>query len=127
MKQSKTKALAHARTARQLLDIADREIARSNVGLTSEMLWAAASHAVKAVCVNRGWPHGGYEDLQTAVKRLSEETGDKSLNTGFTIAYDGQLFVGSLEEDDVETDIPVVRRLVNKVLAAGVKDEQHAG
>ena len=49
-------ALTHARTARQLLDIADREFARSNIGLTSEILWAAASHALKAVCVNRSWP-----------------------------------------------------------------------
>ena len=121
MKQSKTKALAHARTARQLLDIADREIARSNVGLTSEMLWAAASHAIKAVCVNRGWPHGGYEDLMAAVKKLAYETGNKSLETGFAVAYDGQLFVGSMEEDDVDTDRPIVRELVDKVLAAGVE------
>ena len=121
MKQSKTKALAHARTARQLLDIADREIARSNVGLTSEMLWAAASHAIKAVCVNRGWPHGGYEDLMAAVDRLAKESEDDSLYMVFRIAYDGQLFIGSLEEDEVAEDIPRVRRLVDKLLAARVE------
>lgn len=115
MKESKSKALTHARTARQLLVIADREIARCNVGLTSEMLWAAASHAVKAVCVNRGWPHGEYEDLMNAVERLVEESEDDSLYMGFRIAYDGQLFIGSLEEDEVEADIPRVRRLVDKL------------
>ena len=117
MRDSKTKALSHARTARQLLAIADREIARCNVGLTSEMLWAAASHAVKAVCVNRAWPHGEYEDLMNAVERLVEESGDDSIYTGFRIAYNGQLFVGSLEEDEVDGDCRVVRRLVDKVLA----------
>ncbi len=127
MKQSKAKALTHARTARHLLDIADREFAKSNIGLTSEMLWAAASHALKAVCVNRSWPHDEYEHLRDAVKQLTEETGDKSLYTGFSIAYNGQLFVGSMEEDDVDTDRPVVRRLVNSLLtAAGLESDQYA-
>ena len=124
MKDSKTKALTHARTARQLLDIADREFAKCNIGLTSEMLWAAASHAVKAVCVNRGWQHEEYEHLRDAIKHLTDETGDKSLRSGFVIAYNGQLFVGSMEEDDVDTDRPIVKRLVDKLLeVAGVEAE----
>ena len=122
MQESKTKALSHARTARQLLVIADREFAKCNIGLTSEMLWAAASHALKAVCVNRGWQHDEYEHLQDAIKHLTDETDDKSLYSGFAIAYNGQLFIGSLEEEDVDTDRPIVRKLVDKLLAsAGVE------
>lgn len=118
MKDNKSRSLAHARAALQLLNIADREFDRSNIGLTSEMLWASASHAVKAVCVNRGWPHEGFDELSRAVEKLTEETEDDSLQTGFLIAYNGQLFVGSMEEDDVDTDRPVVRRLVEKLLVA---------
>ena len=123
MKESKTKALTHARTARQLLAIADQEFARCNIGLTSEMLWAATSHAVKAVCVNRGWQHDRFEDLRNAVKRVTQETEDDSLNAEFIIAYNGQLFVGSAEEDDVDSDRPIVRRLVDKLLAAAERYE----
>ena len=34
------------------------------------------------------------------------------------IAYNGQLFVGSMDKEDVDTDRTIVRRLVDKVLAA---------
>jgi len=48
---------------------------------------------------------------------LVKETGNDSLYTGFSIAYDGQLFVGSLDEEDVDADRPLVRRLVNNLLS----------
>ena len=108
----------HAEAAHRLLKEADYELGRSNIGLTSEKLWGAASHAIKAVCVRRRWQHDEYEHLRDAIKHLTTETGDESLHTGFAIAYNGQLFVGSLEEEDVDTDRPIVRRLVEKLLAA---------
>ena len=44
--------------------------------------------------------------------------------TGFRIAYNGHLFTGSMDDDDVDTDRPVVRRFVDRLLAvAGVEAE----
>ena len=127
MQDLEYKSKEYARTAMALLDEADWEFGRCNIGLTSEKLWEAAANAIKAVCVCRGWQHDEYEDLRDAVKQLTEETGDKSLYTGFAIAYNGQLFVGSMEEDDVDTDRPIVRRLVKSVLAAGgLESDQNA-
>lgn len=118
MQDIESESKEYARTALSLLDEADWEFGRCNIGLTSEKLWEAAANAIKAVCVCRGWQHEEYEHLQDAIKLLRKETGDDSLYTGFRIAHNGQLFVGSMEEDDVDTDRPIVRRLVNKLLAA---------
>lgn len=118
MTDTKTQIQCHADDARRLLDEADYEIGRCNYGLTSEKLWGAAASAVKAVCLRRGWQHAEYQHLQDAVVQLKKETGDDSIYTGFSIAHAGLLFIGSLEEDDVDSDRPVVRRLVDKLLAA---------
>ena len=124
MADTQIKAKEYAQAALELLDEADREFARCNFGLTSEKLWEAASHAIKAVCVRRGWQHDEYDDFLKAVKRITEETGDKSLYSCFRIAYNGQLFIGSLDEDDVDTDRPIVRELVDKMLAAAQTCDQ---
>ena len=118
MQDTETIVQDHAEAAHRLLKEADYELGRSNIGLTSEKLWEAASHAIKALCVRRGWQHGEYDDFLKAVKHMTEETGDKSLYSSFRIAYNGQLFVGSLDEEDVDTDRPIVRELVEKMLAA---------
>ena len=118
MQDAKTLVKDHADAAQRLLKEADYELGRCNIGLTSEKLWEAATSAIKAVCISRGWKHKEYEHLQDAIKHLAEETGDNSLRTGFAIAYNGQLFVGSMEEEDVDTDRPIVQRLVDKLLAA---------
>ena len=117
MQDTETLVQAHAKAAQRLLEEADYELGRCNIGLTSEKLWEAATSAIKAVCVRRGWQHKEYEHLREAIESLAKETEDDSLYTGFSIAYNGQLFVGSLDEDDVDTDRPVVRRLVDKLLA----------
>ena len=117
MTDTQVKAKEYAQAALELLDEADREFARCNIGLTSEKLWEAAASAVKSVCVDRGWQHEKYEHLRDAIDQLVKETENDSLYTGFRIAYDGQLFVGSMEEDDVDTDRPVVRRLVDNLMS----------
>ena len=106
----------YAKAALNLLEDADREFGRCNIGLTSERLWEATASAVRAVCVCRGWRHDEYEHLRDAIEDLVKETENDSLYTGFRIAYDGQLFVGSMDEDDVDTDRPIVRRLVGDLL-----------
>ncbi len=117
MQDSETLIQTRAEAAHRLLKEADYELGRCNIGLTSEKLWEAATSAIKAVCVRREWPHEEYDHLQEAIDLLVKETGNDSLYTGFSIAYDGQLFIGSLDEEDVDADRPVVRRLVNNLLS----------
>ena len=124
MQDTETLIQTHAEAAHRLLKEADYELGRCNIGLTSEKLWEAATNAIKAVCIRREWPHDEYDDFLKAVKCMTEETGDKSLYSCFRIAYNGQLFIGSLEEDDVDTDRPIVRKLVEKMLAAAQTRDQ---
>ena len=122
MQDTERKAQDHARIALQLLDDPGREFARCNIGLTSEMLWEAASRAIKAICVKRSRRHHEYADLREAEKRLAEETKDDSLYSGFGIACNGQLSVGSMDDDGVDADHPIARHLVDKLLAAAGVD-----
>ena len=117
MQDTETLIQTHAEAAHRLLKEADYELGRCNIGLTSEKLWEAAASAIKAVCLRRGWRHDKHVHLQEAIDLLVKETGNDSLYTGFSIAYDGQLFIGSLDEEDVDADRPVVRRLVNNLLS----------
>ena len=124
MQNRETEIKKYAVSASRLLDEADHEFGRSNYGLTSEKLWEATRDAVTAVCLCRGWQHEEYGHFRDAIERLAEEIGNDSLYTGFRIAYDGQLFVGSMDEDDIDIDRPIVRRLVDDLLLVAGENGQ---
>lgn len=76
----------HTRLARHLLDQADHELMAGDLLQSSEKLWGATSHALKAFCESRGWRHSKYGHRQEAVKRLSAERDDESISLTFKIA-----------------------------------------
>lgn len=77
--ESKTHQQKHARLARQLLDQADHEMMAGDLFQSSEKLWGATSHALKAPCDSGGWRHGKYAQRHYAAKQLAEERGDSSI------------------------------------------------
>ena len=110
----------HIRNARQFLDAADRLFDAGDYIQTSEKLWGATSHSLKALCVRRGWRHGKYAHIREAAQRVSEETGEELFVTGFRIAYSHHqnFYTDAMEPDDMNIDRPIIRRLVEKLLAA---------
>ena len=83
MQDTETQEEKHVRIARHFLDAADKLFDDGDYVQTSEKLWGAASHALKALCIRRRWPYGKYVQIRDAARRLSEETGELIFTMGY--------------------------------------------
>ena len=108
----------HAQTALQFLEHAEREFAAGENLQGSEKLWGAASHAVTAIAMKRGWPSNKYRDRKAAVSRLTEEYNDPSLAMGLALAhkFHANFYRDFIEDEDLETDRPLVELFVRRVV-----------
>ena len=124
MQDAETQQQKHVRIARQFLEAADKLFDEGDFVQTSEKLWGATSHSLKALCIRRGWRHGKYTHIREAARRLAEETGEELFATGFSIAYSHHLnfYTDAMEADDIDFGRPFLRRLVEKLLAAAGQD-----
>ena len=110
----------HSRLAWQLLNQADHEMMAGDLIQSSEKLWGATSHALKAFCESRGWRHGKYAQRHHAVKELAAENPhDESILAAFRAAQacHANFYNDWMEVQDVDESRVVVRRLVTKILA----------
>ena len=109
----------HARTAREFLAAAEREFADGDDLQASEKLWGAASHAVKAIAIQRHWPHGTHRAIVEAVKSLAEEQGDETLRWQFGLAekFHANFYTGFMEDFTIAYDRTVVDRFVRRALS----------
>lgn len=109
----------HARTALQFLDHAELEFAAGEKLQGSEKTWGAASYAVTAIAMKRGWPSNKYRDRKAAVSRLTEEYNDPSLAMGLALAHKlhANFYRDFIEDEDLETDRPLVELFVRRVVA----------
>lgn len=108
----------HAAIARQFLDDADREFAAGDLLQTSEKLWGATSHALKALCRQRGWPHAKYAQRRHAAQRLAELQDDPAIFANFKIAQSchANFYNDWMYAADVDTSRAYIRELVGKIL-----------
>lgn len=116
--ETETHQQKHARLARQLLDQADHEMMAGDLLQSSEKLWGATSHALKAFCESRGWRHGKYAQREHAVKRLATEKGDDTIRLSFRIAEacHANFYNDWLEFDVLDEHRRDIRQLVEKIL-----------
>ena len=108
----------HARLAWQLLNQADHEMMAGDLLQSSENLWDATSHALKAFCESQGWRHGADADRERAVKRLAAERQDENIRLSFRVAAacHANFTYDWMEVQDVDENRVIVRRLVEKIL-----------
>lgn len=108
----------HTRLAWHLLNQADHEIMAGDLLQSSEKLWGATSHALKALCESRGWRHGKYAQRAYAVKRLAAEKSDESIIPAFKVAEacHANFYNDWLEFDILDEHRRNIRRLVEKIL-----------
>ena len=109
----------HIQTARDFLDAADREFDAGDEIQGSEKLWGAASHAVMAAAIRRGWNSGSHRALKEAVNRLAIEFNDESLRLRFGVAekFHINFYHGAMEQFEIDDDRPVVREFVERLLS----------
>ena len=118
MQDRETQQQKHVRNARHFLEAADELFDQGDYVQTSEKLWGAASHALKALCIRRRWRHGKYSQIREAARRLTEDTGDLIFAAGYVSAY-GQhrnFCNDDLEPEDIDFERPLIRQMVEKTL-----------
>ena len=108
----------HVQTARDFLDAAEHEFDAGDELQGSEKLWGAASHAVMAAAIRRGWNSGSHRALKEAVSKLAVEFNDESLRLRFGVAekFHINFYHGAMEQFEIDDDRPVVREFVERLL-----------
>ena len=76
----------HTLISREFFTKAEQALAEDDLLQSSEKLWGAAAHMVKAVAEGRGWEHSGHRELFQVVNRLANESGDPELRHLFHVA-----------------------------------------
>ena len=105
----------HVQTALQFLEHSDREFDAGDDLQCSEKLWGAASHAVMAVAMQRGWDFGKNTARERAVDRLDSEFEGANLREGFFAArqFHANFNHDFMEDNDFERGRPMVRQFVH--------------
>ena len=105
-------------SALDFLDEADREFAAGDIRQASEKLWGAATDAVTAVAIERGWRHRSHRDIKNAVLRLADEHDDRLLRAEFAAAekFHINFYHDTLEDHEFELDSPIVHDFVHHAL-----------
>ena len=106
----------HINTAREFLDGSDREFAAGDALQGSEKLWGAFSHAVTAVCQERGWKYGSHRQIIDAAVQLAAEMGIDAAGVLTARSFHANFYYGFLEDFEVEYGRPVVRSFVERIL-----------
>ena len=101
------------------LEDAEREFAAGDVRQASEKLWGAATDAITAVALERGWNHASHRDMKNAVQRLAVEQDDPLLHAQFAAVekFHINFFHDALEDHEIEADKPIARAFVHRTLA----------
>lgn len=108
----------HAQTARDFLAASDREFAAGDILQASEKLWGAAAHAITAAAKQRGLNHGTHRTMINAARRIADERDDERLRSGILAAqhFHSNFYNGTMEDDDIAYDRPLVHRFVALML-----------
>ena len=109
----------HTQTAREFLVASDREFADGDRLQASEKLWGAATHALMALAIQRGWPYGSHRSLKETAERLSDEHSDHLIDYGFAFAekFHRNFYHDYMEDFELDSDRPKVHDFVRRVLA----------
>lgn len=123
---SETHQQKHARLARQLLDQADHEMMSGDLLQSSEKLWGATSHALKALCESRGWRHSKYAQREHAVKRLTVEWDRPAILDAFRIAEacHANFYNDWLTAEELEENRQSIHRLIATILDGQNHDDR---
>ena len=99
---------------------AEAELAAGDTLQAAEKMWGAVSHALKSYCAREGLRHAKYSHRRFAVRRLSEERNDLSIWEGFITAEacHASFYNDSLEDETLEACVPIIQRLVGKILSS---------
>lgn len=100
------------------LEQADREFDAGDRRQGSEKLYGAATQAVIAAAVQRGWQYRSHRATKNAVIQLESEYQEPLLIAGFLAAekFHKNFFHDEMEDYEIVADRPIVHRFVNRLV-----------
>ena len=107
----------HIRKARDLMDLADRKFLLGHDLEGSAMIWESVEQVVTAVAKQRGWKTDGPGDLRAVAERLSIESEDPLIHTGFMAVeiFRHNADLGFMEDFQITHDRVSARRYIRRV------------
>lgn len=69
-----TTADDHVAISRRFIQQAGEELDRGDLLQASEKAWGAVAHRLKAIAIQRNWPHGSHRHFNGIVDGLAEES-----------------------------------------------------
>ena len=111
-------AQEHWRAARDFLNVVDAGAADGRPLLLSELMWGAATHAIRAYARWQGWPVGKSQRLFELLDRIVTDCGDDTLINGFARAarLHANFYNGFMDDDTVAENQAIVRGFAERVL-----------
>lgn len=109
----------HTETAQEFLAASDREFAVGDTLQASEKLWGAAAHAIMAVAQQQDLEHGTHRTLINSARRVADDADNDQLRLGILAAqhFHSNFYNGTMEDEDIAYDRPLVHRFVTLMLA----------
>lgn len=109
----------HWAAANDFLRVMDEGIAAGRPLLACEVLWGAATHAVRAYARWSGWRTGKSPRLTELVERMAAEQNEPSLSDGFAQAalLHANFYNGFMDAATVAENQAIVRGFAERVLA----------
>jgi uncharacterized protein (UPF0332 family) len=111
------KSNEYFKQANKFLNEGEKELRYGNLQQASEKFWGAATQAVKAYAVLRGWRHDGHSLLFQNVSMISKEQKDDSFKTQFALAgmLHTNFYENWLTQDEVESYAEAVKQFCKKI------------
>ena len=108
----------YAAQSQTYLRQSDAEFAAGDDRQGAEKLYGAATQAVMAASIQRGWQYKPHRSNKNAASRLAVEYDDRFLLNGFSIAekFHVHFHHGDLEDYDIAAERPQVRDYVLRML-----------
>ena len=112
-------AQEHRQAARDFLNVVDAGAAAGRPLLLSELMWGAATHAIRSYARWQGWRVGKSQRLIELLDLIVDDCGDASLPEGFGKAalLHANFYNGFMDDDAVAENQAIVRDFVERVLA----------
>lgn len=109
----------HWQAARDFLNVVDAGAAAGRPLLLSELMWGAATHAIRAYARWQGWRVGKSQRLAELIDLIVDDCGDDTLKNGFLKAalLHANFYNGFMDDDAVTENQAIVRSFAERVLA----------
>lgn len=104
----------HMKMSRRFVAHARSELAKGHRLQSSEKVWGAAAHALKAIAIQRGWRHRGHDLMYVIATQLQAERGRPDLveRFGYTESHHRNFYNNDRFPSEINIAIDNVEELV---------------